>query len=105
MLTEIVTTTLQAAPDIDVTVVPGSEALTAANAIEADVAILAGPPVGLPPLGRQLLADHPRMHVVAIRRDGRDTSLYELRPFERKLGEISPASLLDTVRRLGPAWA
>lgn len=103
MLSDIVTKTLEAAPDIAVTVVPGSEALSAAEAIEADVAVLAGAPAGLPPLGRELLAKHPRMHVVAIRRDGRDTSLYELRPFERKLGEISPASLLDAVRRVGPA--
>jgi DNA-binding transcriptional LysR family regulator len=101
MLTDIVTRTLESAPDIVVTVVPESEALAAANAMEADVAVLAGPPVGLPPLGRELLAKRPWMHVVAIRSDGRDTSLYELRPFEHKLGEISPASLLDAVRRVG----
>ena len=103
MLSDIVTETLEAAADIAVIVVPGSEA--ALDAIEADVAVLGGPPAGLPPLGRELLANYPWMHVVAIRSDGRDTSLYELRPFERKLGEISPASLLDAVRREGPAWS
>lgn len=103
MLSDIVTSTLEAAPDIAVTVVPGSEALSAADAVEADVAVLAGPPDGLPPLGRELFARRPWIHVVAIRRDGRDTSLYELRPSERRLGEISPATLLDAVRRAGPA--
>jgi hypothetical protein len=105
MLSDIVTKTLEAAPDIAVTVVPESEALFAADTIEADVVVLGGPPAGLPPLGRELLAKHPSMHVVAIRGDGRDTSLYELRPFERRLGEISPASLLDAVRRVGVVGA
>jgi hypothetical protein len=103
ILSEIVTATLEAATDIAVTVVPQSEALSAADAVEADVVVLAGPAAGLPPLGRELLATHPWMHVVAIRGDGRDTSLYELRPVERKLGEISPACLLDAVRRVGSA--
>jgi hypothetical protein len=31
----------------------------------------------------------------------RDTSRYELRLFERKLGKISPASPLDAVRQVG----
>jgi hypothetical protein len=38
---------------------------------------------------------------MAIRSDGRDTSRYELRPFERKLGKISPASPRDAVRQVG----
>jgi len=41
------------------------------------------------------------MHVMAIRCDRRRTSRYELRPFERKLGKISPAGPLDAVLRLG----
>jgi hypothetical protein len=96
MLTDIVTSTLEAAPDIAVTVTSASEAL----ALDADVAVVAGPPDGLPALGRALLSRHPWMQVVAIRRDGEATSLYELRPCERKLGEISPRTLLDAVRRV-----
>jgi hypothetical protein len=105
MLSEIVTKTLDTAPDLAVTVVPEPQALFAANAVGADVAVLAAPAAGLPRLGAELLANNPRMRVVAIRSDGRATSLYELRPYERKLGEISPASLLEAVRGAGPAVA
>jgi hypothetical protein len=96
MLTDIVTNTLEAAPDIAVTVASGAEAL----AVEADVAVVPGPPEGLPALGMELLGRHPWMQVMTIRRDGQATSLYELRPYERKLGEISPQTLLDAVRRV-----
>jgi hypothetical protein len=52
----------------------------------------------------ELLAKHPRMHVMAIRSEGRDTSRYRLRLFARKLGRVSPASPLDAVRQgVGPA--
>jgi hypothetical protein len=102
MLRDIVTETLEAAPDIAVTVVlPPNSIVATVDAIEADVAVLAGGPEGLPALGRELLGRHPWMHVMAVRRDGRDASLYELRPFECKLGEMSPETLLDAVRRAG----
>src|SRR5262245_2956462 len=103
MLSEIVTKTLETAPDIAVSVVAETEAV--ASAVGADVAVLAAPAAGLPQIGQELLTNNPRLRVVAIRSDGRATSLYELRPFERKLGEISPASLLDAVRQAGLAWA
>jgi hypothetical protein len=63
------------------------------------------PRAGLPPFGRELLANYPRMHVMAARSDGRDTLRHKLRQFRRKLGKISPASPLDAVRhvRVGPA--
>jgi hypothetical protein len=106
MLRDIVTETLEAAPDITVTVVlPPDSMVATVDAIEADVAVLAGDPDGLPALGRELLGRHPWLHVMAIRRDGSDASLYELRPFECKLGEISPATLLDAVRRTRAARA
>lgn len=100
MLRDIVTETLEAAPDIAVTVVlPPDSIVATVDAIEADVAILAGDPGGLPALGRELLGRHSWLRVMAIRSDGGETSLYELRPFECRLGEISPATLLDAVRR------
>jgi hypothetical protein len=66
----------------------------------ASVAVRTGLRAGLPPLGRELLAKHPRMHVMVARNDGHDTSRHELRPFGRKLGKISPASPLDAVRQV-----
>lgn len=95
MLGDIVTSTLEAAPDVAVTVASAPDVL----AIDADVAVVSGGSDGLPALGWDLLGRHPWMQVIAIRRDGEATSLYELRPHERELGEISPQALLDAVRR------
>ena len=104
MVRDIVTETLEAAPDLWVTVVsPPDTALAAVEAVHADVAVLAGGADGLPAAGRELLDHHPYLHVMAVRRDGRDASLYELRPHERRLGGISPAIILDAVRRARPA--
>jgi DNA-binding NarL/FixJ family response regulator len=45
-----------------------------------------------------LLAQQPRMKVLAIRDDGRTASLFELRPVETMLGSLSPELLLQAVR-------
>lgn len=99
MLSEIVRETLDGAPDITVALA-GAEnpALSLADATEADVAILRGAADGLPPLGHELLRRRPWMNVLTIRGDGREAFLYQLRPVERPLGEISPETLLDAVR-------
>jgi hypothetical protein len=82
-------------------VAPPDSTLAAVDAVHADVAVLAGGADGLPAVGRELLDHHPCLHVMAVRRDGRDASLYELRPCERRLGGISPDVLLEAVRRAG----
>lgn len=104
MLTEIIMETLDAAPDIAVAVV-GSEdsALSVADATQADVAILRGDADGLPIVGHELLRRRPWMNVLALRGDGREAFLYQLRPVERPLGEVSPETLLDAVRALAPS--
>lgn len=99
MLSEIISETLDAAPDITVAVAGvDNPALALADATEADVAILRGTADGLPPLGHELLRRRPWMDVLTIRGDGREAFLYQLRPVERALGEISPQTLLDAVR-------
>lgn len=45
-----------------------------------------------------LLAAHPRLRVVAISADGGESCLYELRPDERLLGEVSKETLLAAIR-------
>ena len=42
---------------------------------------------------RRLLRAHPEVKVLAIRDDGRDTTLWELRPHRKRLGELSPTAL------------
>jgi chemotaxis response regulator CheB len=99
MLSEIIMETLDAAPDIAVAVASSDRsALSVADATEADVAILGGESTGLPTLGAELLRRRPWMNVLTLRGDGRQASLYQLRPVERPLGDISPQTLLDAVR-------
>jgi hypothetical protein len=91
MLRAIITETLAAAPDIVVTT-------SAEDAAEIDVAVLRGAPEHLPPAAVELLGRNPWMYVLALHGDGRHASMFQLRPVERPLGEISPETLLDAVR-------
>jgi hypothetical protein len=68
-----------------------------------DVVILNTSEGGLPPAARALLARQPHAKVLAMRNDGRQTSLYELRPHETDLGQISPETLLQAVRTVHTA--
>jgi hypothetical protein len=47
----------------------------------------------------RLLAERPRVKVLGIAADGRSSSLYELVPRRRSLGELSSGRLNDAVRR------
>jgi hypothetical protein len=53
----------------------------------------------LPGAYRELLLTCPRMQVVAVTEEARQGFLHELRPHVAPLGEISPAVLLETMRR------
>lgn len=46
----------------------------------------------------RLLETRPRLTVLTIDREGRETVLCELRPHRQRLGELSPERLLDVVR-------
>jgi len=47
---------------------------------------------------RTLLTEHPRLRVLCLSVDGREASLFELRPHEQTLGEISPEVLIAAIR-------
>ena len=47
---------------------------------------------------RDLLAGRPSTRVLAVRREGRLSTLYELRPHAETLGELSPEMLLTVIR-------
>jgi DNA-binding NarL/FixJ family response regulator len=47
---------------------------------------------------RTLLTEHPRLRVLCLSADGREGSLFELRPHEQTLGEISPEVLIAAIR-------
>jgi hypothetical protein len=104
MLSDIIMETLDAAPDITVAMVRAEDsALSIADEMQADVAIVRGEADGLPTVGHELLRRRPWMNVLALRGDGREAFLYQLRPVERPLGEVSPQTLLDAVRALAPS--
>lgn len=99
MLSQIVRGIL-AEPDIRVTAELSSNGdhPDLRRAADADVAILASDDYTLPAAGRELLAARPGMKVLTIRDDGRETFLYELRPFQVQLGQVSPQTLLEAIR-------
>src|SRR4051794_35177513 len=48
-------------------------------------------------ISRRMLAQGPQVRVLAVRPDGAQTTLYELRPEEIELGELSPTRLLTVM--------
>ena len=49
-------------------------------------------------LGRQLVESHPWLTLLAVTGDGRCCILFRLTPSVTRLGELSPAGLIDAVR-------
>jgi DNA-binding NarL/FixJ family response regulator len=47
---------------------------------------------------RDLLLECPRLKALDVRSDGRKGYLYELRPERKRLGELSPESLVTAIR-------
>jgi hypothetical protein len=87
-------------PDVDVIGEFCLEPFESDSLVDApiDVVVLAaGEDVETSPVPA-LLAQHPRLKVLAIRDDGRSASLFELRPVETDLGPLSPEVLLRAVR-------
>jgi DNA-binding NarL/FixJ family response regulator len=97
ILSDIILETLERACDISVAVAgAGDSAVSLAGETKADVAILRGDAEWLVAVGRELLRLRPRMNVLTIHGDGRETFLH------RPLGEISPQELLEAVREAAP---
>ncbi len=98
MLREIVETVLGAAPDVAVAARNASEGGASGGACDdADVVIVAEPSPQADAYAAALYA-HPTLRVVGISTDGRDATLYELRPQRIPLGALSPESLVQVVR-------
>jgi DNA-binding NarL/FixJ family response regulator len=60
--------------------------------------VIAGATPAVASLTRELLDDHPRLRIIEVEAEGRRGSLYELAPRRRKLGELSPESLVAVAR-------
>jgi DNA-binding NarL/FixJ family response regulator len=47
----------------------------------------------------QVLEERPRLRVLAVAGHGREAFLYELRPTRTPLGEVSPRTIVEAIRR------
>jgi DNA-binding NarL/FixJ family response regulator len=45
-----------------------------------------------------ILDERPRLRVLAVLEDGREATLYELRPTRTPLGEVSPQTIVEAIR-------
>lgn len=68
------------------------------HATRADVVVMGLPGIGLPAFGQRLLAQNPGLRLLGVVGDGRDAVMYELRPRQRLLGEVSPTALVSAIR-------
>jgi DNA-binding NarL/FixJ family response regulator len=109
MLGDIVRTTLESQPDIEVVgETEGLERLQdAARRSYPDLVIVADPDNRLPDPCLHLMYDHARLRVLVITPDGRSASLHRLLPTRSVIRDISPQGLLDAIRgtELPPAEA
>jgi hypothetical protein len=99
MLVGIVKTLVAAEPDL-VVVAEVPDYGTARDTVEqgrADV-VIAGFESFTAEYVACLLSEHPALRFLAISADGGDSVLYQLRPHAEVLGEISPQSLLSSIR-------
>jgi DNA-binding NarL/FixJ family response regulator len=94
MLRGIIREVISAEPDLKIVgdFEDGTAGPERIEATEASVVIVALEA----PLVRGLMSDRPR--VLGVSADGRQSVLYELRPSQRVLGEISPSTLVAAIR-------
>ncbi|MEP6732535.1 MAG: hypothetical protein ABJE10_17960 [bacterium] len=52
-----------------------------------------------------VLYDRPRLKLLAISGDGRSSYLYELKPYCKPLGDVSPSGLVDAIRAMAGSEA
>jgi DNA-binding NarL/FixJ family response regulator len=103
LLGDIVRETLAAYPDVEVVAeVEARDGIASAvRRTGARVVVVGISPVGrlgLSGLLRDLLAEHPRLTVIALASDGRDGYVYRLRPHEVPIADLSPAALVQAIR-------
>jgi DNA-binding NarL/FixJ family response regulator len=104
LLREIVRGVVTAAPDLEV-VAEHDEAVDLRETVEHDDAdfVIVGTDAAAETCMRSVVGADLGVRALEIRSDGRECVLYELRPHRVALGEISPATLLATIRAV-PTW-
>jgi hypothetical protein len=100
VLSDIISGTLLTEPNVEVRTEAGSgDAVEAVRRAAPDVAIVGDDSTAGEHDWERVLRELPGLKVLTILDDGRQGFLYELRPCRVPLGEVSPQTLLDAVRR------
>jgi len=98
LLLDIVRNALRHEPDLEVIPLEQRSVAVAIGKKKVDILILGSAEEFAGFDYRELLYAHPRLRVLAVLEDGRNTALYELYPRETKLGALSPAGLVRAIR-------
>ena len=96
ILREIIEQAVADEPDMEIVEGDAGPLLEAVEASKADF-VIAGADYDLGEVAR-VLAERPRLRVLAVSGVGREAFLYELRPTRTPLGEVSPRTIVDAIR-------
>ena len=105
ILRDVITDIVKDQPDMEVVgdLPEDAEPVMVEELAGAFVAVRAGPNGELPEIGLRLLERRAHgVRVLALSSEGRRGFLYELRPNEFDIGEISPERLLNVIRAVIP---
>ncbi|MDP8993245.1 MAG: hypothetical protein M3N31_09390 [Actinomycetota bacterium] len=92
---------LSAEPDIqllDDLAQDGALLLAAARRTRPDVVVLGTEERRLPAVIDDLLTEHPNSRALTVTASGDEASLFQLRPHQVRLGEVSPKTLVQAIR-------
>lgn len=105
LLNDIIDAVLTSAADIRLIgrAANHAELLELARQLHPDVVITGLDVSGSPGLGWELFIHNPLLRVLGVVGEGRQTFVYELRPHQTALGELSPETLIAAVRRIAEA--
>jgi DNA-binding NarL/FixJ family response regulator len=99
-LEELVSEAVSTQPDMEVvgTVSDGESLLAATRRARAQLVVVAASEDAVEQRYRRVVLQQPNVRVLALSEDGRETTLYEVRPHRVALGELSPGQLADAIR-------
>jgi DNA-binding NarL/FixJ family response regulator len=100
LLYDIVGAALESAADIRLIghAANHGELLELAQKLSPDVVITRLDESGPPDCGWDLYISNPRLRILGVVGEGRQAFVYELRPYQTPLGELSPDALVAAVR-------
>ncbi len=98
LLGDIISKAIHRAPSIDVVTEIDDSALSSADAQHIDADLILWHNADEAEVSRWMGAGHAVPRVLATVADGRDASLWQLKPHRTELGAVSPSVLVDTIR-------